>query len=64
MMEIVLAVVYALASWWAFGVLFEGSTLFGTMQGLFFIKWLMPLAFGFILIPIAIIKRILQSVFG
>lgn len=63
-MEVILLIVYAIASWWAFGVLFEGTTLFGTMRSVFVTKWLVPLFFGFILIPIAIIKRILQSIFG
>lgn len=63
-MEIILFIVYALASWWAFGVLFEGTTLFGTMQSVFTMKWLMPVVFGWILIPIAIIKRIFQAIFG
>ena len=62
--QIILSVVYALASWWAFGYLFQGSVLFGSWDRIFIIKWLIPLAFGFLLIPAAVIKALFVKIFG
>lgn len=58
----IIAIIYLLASWWAFHVLFEGTTLFGSLQDICVFKWVMPIFFGFILIPIAIIKSIISAI--
>lgn len=59
----ILMVIYWLASVWAFHYLFEGWTLFGSIDRIFVIKWLFPLIIGPIIIPIAILKCILSSIF-
>ncbi|MGN0962484.1 MAG: hypothetical protein ACI4PP_02805 [Clostridia bacterium] len=58
----ILCIIYCLAAWWAFHVLFEGTTLFGSLQEICVFKWFMPIIFGVILIPIAIIKSIICAI--
>ncbi|MGM9566568.1 MAG: hypothetical protein ACI3W6_00065 [Clostridia bacterium] len=61
-LKFILCIIYFLASWWAFHVLFEGTTLFGSLQEICVFKWVMPIIFGCILIPIAIIKSIISAI--
>lgn len=60
--SVVLVIVYVVASWWAFRVLFEGSVMFGTIDNIIFMKWFVPLVFGVFLIPAALIKRLFQKI--
>lgn len=62
-MQTVIGIIYLVAGYWAANkVLYEGKTVFYTSElTLFMKKFVTGLAFGWILIPVAIIKSILQN---
>lgn len=52
--------IYLVVGYWAAGVVFyENKIVFHTFGALFFRKLLIAMALGFIVIPIAILKRLL-----
>ena len=54
-----LFIIYVIAGYWAAGVVFyENKIVIHTFGALFFRKVMLGMILGFILIPIAIIKRV------
>lgn len=57
----VLFVLYAVAGYWAAGVIHENQIWLGTASNLFLKKLIEGLLFGWIYIPIALIKRLIKK---
>ncbi len=60
-MDGILIIVYIIAAWWAYGVVFENYIRVGTFSNLFLSKLIVSALAGIILIPIAIIKRMIKK---
>lgn len=56
----ILIIVYIIAAWWAYGVVFENYIRVGTFSNLFLSKLIVSALAGIILIPIAIIKKMIR----
>ena len=64
-METVLLIIYAAASYWATNkVLYEGKVVFYSSAYVHYMKNFNRMMFGWILIPIAILKCIFSNRFG
>ncbi|MEF9983452.1 MAG: cystinosin-like protein [Oscillospiraceae bacterium] len=59
-MREIIAIIYLIAAWWSISVLSENFVFFTTLEDYFFKKLIYGMLFGFITIPIAIIKRLIQ----
>lgn len=59
-MDGILLIIYVVASWWAYGVVFENYIRIGTFSNLFLTKLIVSCLTGLILIPIAIIKKLIK----
>lgn len=58
-MEIILLVVYAIAGYWAVGeTIYANKIRIGTANDLFLTRLILGCLLGFILIPVAILKKI------
>ncbi|HBI60974.1 MAG TPA: hypothetical protein DDY31_07155 [Lachnospiraceae bacterium] len=57
----ILGIIYMIAGYWAVGeTIYANKIRIGTAQNLFLSRFILGFAFGFILIPIAIIKKIIM----
>ena len=59
-MEMFIIVIYAIAAYWAVGqTIYANKIRIGTYKDLFFTQLIIGIFLGFILIPVAIIKKFL-----
>lgn len=56
----ILILVYVFAAWWAYGVVFANYIRVGTFSNLFLSKLIVSVLAGLVLIPIAIIKKLIK----
>ena len=62
-METIFVILYVLLSYWAIGqTLYVNYIRIGTVSGLFIKRFILGCLLGIILIPIAVIKKIIRSV--
>ena len=60
-METIVAILYGLLSYWAIGqTLYANYIRMGTASNLFVTRFILGCLLGFILIPIALIKKIIR----